>query len=358
MKTLSLTASLCLLLAASAALQAQTRQGTLIQATNLPDISVIGNFQASSVKNDSSKTGFAMKEIELALQGYLYPTIRSDIFLGIHKEDGETSVHLEEAYLTFSSLGEGLGAKAGKKLLSFGKQNSRHPEQWAWSEKPQSITNFLGEEGLGAEGISVDWLLPVPFFLQAELGFWQNTPHAHDAHEEGSEETHSTFAWSNWLTQARLWSSVAPIEDAEFEWGISYLTGSGADYVTHTDEAKLWGTDMTFRYWMADKSEITLQSEWMTLNRNTEDHSFDRWGGYAYVGYKPNKTWEFGLRGDYAETAEEDKGLSKSLSLIATYQLTETSKFRLHYQNDLDKDNHGIFAQMLFGVGPHSHILQ
>jgi hypothetical protein len=336
-------------------LEAQTRQGSVITATNLPDISVMGNFQASTVHGDAENTGFAMKEIELAIQGYLYPTVRSDIFLGLHQEDGETHLDVEEAFLTFSGVSEGLGFKVGKKKLSIGKQNSLHPEQWLWVNQPQVVTDFLGSEGVSAEGVSVEYVLPLPFFLQAELGVWQKKGAAHE-HEEEAEE--SAFAWSSWLTNARLWSSVAPMKDMEVEWGVSFLAGSGAEFQEYRDLATLWGTDVTLRYWLEDGAKLMMQGEAFALKREVEDAVIDRVGGYGYLGYKPNKSWEFGIRGDYSPTAELTKTEYKTASLIGTYQLTETSKFRLEYKQDLIAEDHGIFAQILFGVGPHSHVLQ
>ena len=337
-------------------ISAQARPSATPLATKLPDISLVGNFQASSVKNDPDKTGFAMKEIELAIQGYLYPTVRSDVFIGIHQEGGESEVHVEEAFLTFSGVAEGLGFKVGKKRLSIGKQNTLHPEQWAWVEQPLVVSDFLGAEGLAAEGASLEYVLPTPFFLQAELGFWQKKGGAH--HEEEGSEDHEAFAWANWLSHARLWSSVAPVDNSELEIGLSYLMGDGAEYKESRDQVRLWGGDVTFRYWMPDGARVVMQGEVLGLRRELSEATLDRFGGYGYVGYRPNTQWEFGIRGDYSESMEETKRLQKVLSAIGTYQLTETSKFRVQYNHDLAADNHGVFAQVLFGVGPHSHVLQ
>lgn len=330
---------------------AETLQGSVITATNLPDISVLGNFQASSVHNDPDKTGFAMKEIELSLQGYLYPTIRSDVFLGIHQENGETGIDMEEAFLTFSGVSEGFGFKVGKKKLSVGKQNSLHSEQWALVELPLAVSDFLGEEGVSAEGVSMEYILPLPFFLQAELGFWKQS--AKSATEDSQIE--KPFMWSNWLTNARLWASVAPADNMELEWGLSYLIGSGPEFQEYRDSATLLGTDMTLRYWLEDGSKVVFQGEAFALQREVQESVLNRVGGYGYMGYKPDRRWEFGMRGDYSQSAALTETVQETLSLIGTYQLTETSKFRLQYTHDLMGDDHGLFAQILFGVGPHSH---
>lgn len=340
-------------LAAMGTLFAQTKQGITVVPTNLPDISVIGNFQASTVKNNPDKTGFSLKEIELAIQGYLYPDIRSDVFIGLHKEDGKTEVHLEEAYLTFSTLTEGVGAKLGKKLLSVGKQNVLHPEQWAWIEKPSVVTHFLGEEGTAAEGVSLDWLVPAPFFLQLDVGVWQQT--AGHTHEEGESEP--AFVWSDWLTHARLWSSVAPVDTMEFELGVSYLMGKGPEFKEEKDDAMLLGVDMTYRIWDGVARWI-VQGEVFSLNRVVDDTAFNRFGGYGYLGYRPDRYWDYGVRIDHSQSAALAAVTTRTISLLGTYQLTETSKMRVQYSHDLVADNHGVYAQMVFGMGPHSHVLQ
>ncbi len=340
-------------------ISAQTPPAVAPLATKLPDISMMGNFQFSAPKEGPKKHGFSIKEVELAIQGYLYPTVRGDVFIGLHQEDGGLDVHLEEAFLTFSGVSEGVGIKAGKKLLSVGKQNVLHPEQWAWIDKPLVIADFLGKEGLSAEGVSVEYLLPLPFFLQADLGVWQQNAGHHDDEEDAEDSDHEdSFSWSDWLANARIWSSVAPAENMEMEMGVSYLQGHGPEHKSSRDDVRLLGGDLTLRYWMADGAKLIVQGEFLGLRRELADETLSRWGWYSYAGYRPSREWEFGLRGDYSESAEETKDMQKAVSAIGTYQLTETSKFRLQYTHDLEGNNHGVFAQILFGVGPHSHVLQ
>ena len=141
-------------------------------ATDLPDISVIGNFLG---KKTDKKKSFTVQEIEFAFQHYLYPTVRSDIFVGLHKEEnGTRKIELEEGYVTFSDLMGvlmpnqniklGLGAKVGKKLVGIGRINPLHPGQWQFTDRPIAVTQFLGEHGLAAEGGELSYLLPLPFF--------------------------------------------------------------------------------------------------------------------------------------------------------------------------------------------------
>ena len=68
------------------------------KVTDLPNISVIGNIIGES--NDHKKS-LDVKDIEFSFQHYLYPSVKADIFLGLHKENGKRSLELEEGYVTF-----------------------------------------------------------------------------------------------------------------------------------------------------------------------------------------------------------------------------------------------------------------
>ena len=101
------------------------------KVTEVPDISVIGNFigqQSKTVKE------FNVGEIEFAFQHYLYPDVKAEVFAALHKENGERKFELEEAFVTFSDLfgtlfpnklsGLGIGAIVGQKRIGIGKENS------------------------------------------------------------------------------------------------------------------------------------------------------------------------------------------------------------------------------------------
>ena len=198
-------------------LSTNTYAQTTKEVTDLPDISVIGNFMATHT--DSSKS-FDVKEIEFSFQHYLYPSVKADVFAALHKENGERKFELEEAYITFSDLYNvlvpnsatnlGLGAIVGSKLLNIGKTNPLHPEQWDFVDRPLVLKNFLGnEEGLSAEGGQLMYLLPVPFFSQIELGYWTA-----NKHEEEEGATHSGIEYENRLFTGRLWNSV-PLSETQ-----------------------------------------------------------------------------------------------------------------------------------------------
>ncbi len=66
-------------------------QGMRGTPANLPDISLIGviDGHTSSDKADDTRDKLEFNEVETAFQGYIYPEMKADVFLALHKHDGE-----------------------------------------------------------------------------------------------------------------------------------------------------------------------------------------------------------------------------------------------------------------------------
>jgi hypothetical protein len=86
-----------------------------------------------------------------------------------------------------------------------------------------------------------------------------------------------------------------------------------------------------------------------------------RLGGFLLGAYKWNRYWEAGIRGDYTKFPFPFDGKEYGASLFLTRFLTEQTSLRLEYRWERDSEfgaGNGIFFQILFGSGPHSHTLQ
>ena len=355
MKKLMLVSTLLLTLSASIVAQSDA-------PTNLPNFSVIGNFLGTHTETSSS---FDVKELEISYQHYLYPSVKVDVFTAFHKEDsGEVAISLEEAYATFSDvLGVafpnytspiGLGAIVGKKRVGFGKLNMLHPEQWLYVDRPLA-TQYLvgGSEGLAAEGGQLNYLLPLPFFSQLEAGLWTVAAH----HEEGEGHSHSGVEYENRLFNTRLWNGFGLSDRQELEFGLNYLIGNvTADEAN--DKVDILGVDLTYSTDLLLDRFLLLKAEayQATYGEEGSDRE-DQLGGFLLANYKLNNYWQTGFR--YSLLGKHgDEGSSQSqLSFMITRQLTETSKFRLQYNSNENSDDM-IAAQFVFGIGPHSHVLQ
>lgn len=328
------------------------------RATELPDISVIGNMVATST--DSNKS-MDVSEIELTFQHYLYPNVKADVFLGLHKEtNGQRTIDLEEGYVTFADslntlipnagLPSGLEAIVGKKRIGIGKINALHPEQWQFTDRPLAIKQFFGQDhGLSGEGIQLAVGLPVPFFSQLEWGYW--TP---SAHEEIAGESHG-IEYENRLISTRLWNSLAVSNDQELQLGFNYLQGNPSAS-SKDNKQTLMGTDITFRQNMGP-GRLTLQGEIYRVEYGDEGESAEKQSG-SYVSGTVDITSEYqaGIRYDQLGKHGDEGNEFSQVAVMLTRQLTETSKFRLQYNSGENVEN-TIYAQFIFGMGPHSHVL-
>jgi hypothetical protein len=341
---------LCLLVATP--LSALTLEKTYKKDGSL-NVSAIGNIQAHHYEHQRDTVN--LNEFELAFQSYIQPEIRADIILAVHEAEGG-ELETEEAYFTFfnpaySVLGlkntplNKVKAKVGQKFFSFGKHNQLHPEQWSTIDKPYAFSEILGEESARGNGAEASVNLPLPFFSELTLGVWD--PAAHD-HEEEEEEEHEELEFGTELALARLWNSVALTEKSELEVGFSLLQG-GEDAEGHTTAVS--GLDVTYTHKLGAFNNLKLQGEWLSTTGE-----YERVGGYLLGAYRASKWWEFGTRLDHLgeHDDEEEKQL---VSVYVMKQLTEVSKLKLQYTGGEDDDTR-ISAQIIFGVGPHSHVLQ
>ena len=339
-----------------------TTAQTAKTVTDLPDVSVIGNFLNTS---SSSKKSFDVKEIELTFQHYLYPSVSAWVTTAFHKgDDGKTEFELEEAYVNFADLTSvllpelnldlGIGAIVGKKLLNIGKTNPLHPEQWAFVDRSIVIEQFFGkEEGLAGEGAQASYLLPISFFSQVEVGYWAASAHA----QEGEEEESHGVEYSNKLLTTRLWNGFDLSDTQSFEIGANFLRGN-ATASSKDDQQDVMGFDLTYLQDLGKNQSLKLQAEYYQATYGEEGEArADQTGGYLSAFYKMNKHYQAGLR--YATLGKHgDEGnVQNQWSAILTRQLTETSKLRIQYNTGENVED-TVYLQMLFGIGPHSHVLQ
>lgn len=305
------------------------------------------HFKPSEQADDS----IGLKELELTLTGKVHPGVDATAIIGLHQEDGEFHTEIENGFLEFAGLSDGLSISIGRKFIPFGKQNTLHPEQWPMILSPAVYTSFIGEHALTGDGLATEYLLPVPFFSRLEIGYWKNTAE----HEEDDEA--ASFAPTHYITSARLWNSISLTKESEFELGFSGLQGSGPEYESIQDEALLLGSDVTFKHWLGPKQRIMVQSELMQLQRKLDGDTLTRTGGFVMASYRTETDCELGFRWDKSQSAS-DEGDTETLSLNVMQKFSETYFGRITYQHDLINDNPALYGQLVFNLGSHTHALQ
>jgi hypothetical protein len=322
-----------------------------------PNISLIGNLQFLHGANTDvfpdhdGRITFA--ELEVAIQDQVAPNMRYDVFINAAAEEG-FEVGMEEGFLTISAIAPGLKARAGRIRVPFGKFNRRHPHQWLHITQPSVIGAFLGPEGLVSNGGVAEYLLPLRgVFAQLEVGRWLTTSEAEDGLGFGAGED---GAWGG-----RFWLGKE-IGGAEVEIGVSAYTGKGEiEELPGRRRKNLLGADLSLRkYWGAYR-RLWLLAEAISHSTCGVGGDAVRWGGFGTLAYRWNRYWEAGARFDYTQYPFPVDGSEIGGSLFLTKYITEQTSLRLEYQFKRMSEGakgHGIFLQILFGSGPHTHELQ
>ncbi|MBU0700301.1 hypothetical protein KKE26_03260 [bacterium] len=101
-------------------------QGLRGVPSNLPDISVTGDIMGliTGDKENKDRNTIHIREIELAFQGYIYPEMRADVFLAMHRHGDHVEPEICEAYVSFLQVIGGLSLQIGKPHINFGKQGA------------------------------------------------------------------------------------------------------------------------------------------------------------------------------------------------------------------------------------------
>jgi hypothetical protein len=384
----SLTPLLMLALALSGA-PAQQPTGdspTPTLATQLPDISVIGNVLGAVSNDDENELDehLRLQELELVLGSQIYPGIRGDAVIALH--DPDFTAEVEEGYVTFEQFTSTLpvGGRFGIVRLPFGKTNPQHPHQLPTIDSPLVVTNLLGDEFLG-NGFELVGLLPTrgSAFLQAQVGRWSPRAHEHEHEEDHDHDNHAErFDFTDTFTMGRLWAGV-PLKNAgELEIGVSRAIGrnihfdpqldAGGNPVLdangdpvmnrHAPDLRLQGYDLTWRHWLSGGRRILLQSEYISNTVITSSGLKRPSDGYYLLGaYRLNPFYEVGARYDWSESQRNIATTESAINAFVTRNLNETTFLRLqavHGTNSAGETRKELWAQIVFGFGPHAHVLQ
>lgn len=113
-----------------------------------------------------TESGLRVQEVELQLSAVVDAFFKTDLILAFPGGEG---VELEEGFVTSQSLPAGLQLKAGRFYAALGRHNLLHAHQYPFLNSPLVHEHLLGPEGLVDDGVSVSWLAPVPWYLEATV---------------------------------------------------------------------------------------------------------------------------------------------------------------------------------------------
>ncbi len=319
-----------------------------------PDLSAIGQVMGGYTDSAGSKNSqdptLRLGEAEIVLDAYLNPYLKGWFTL----TGGEDGIGVEEAYTSVvKGLPWGLGLKAGKHRLDFGKVNPSHPHAYAFIDPPRSLTSLLpgGSDGFNETGLQVSDLLPTP-------GDWASTVSAEVI--EGKQfhpgQDYTSLGWT-----AR-WANDFLIGDiGALETGLS--GASGQDAGRDADPAYLYGGDVKAKFYLPGASQLTAQAEAIYKRGHLSDslptdlRADNRFGWLASVDYRYHTQFNGGALYEQWNRLGDAEKTDRAFRVFAGYAvLEESTLLRVAYERLLEEDRAGVNSvsmQLLFSMGPH-----
>lgn len=348
-----------------------------------PEISILPRFRLESddggqlpARRIFSRPQFTLEEFELAIQSYINPYARADVFLA-KAGTGDEPIEIEEAYATFlRGLPLDLNVRIGKYLAEFGKHNMLHPHAWPFLSKPLSLERFLGDEGINDLGVSASLLLPTGNVLYTRLTLdllrgnsVSTLDPAAGLRAGGAGLTDTVSSEIYYANSGRLMMFFPVSENSDVEIGVSGLTGIHDPYA----KLRFYYSNLDFKYkWKPSTyTSFVLQGEALFNARKiiAEPDARGRrffqnissGGFYLYGDLRFSKIFSIGARYDWSQspysTADKAEG---GAVFFGFYPVEETAAFRLQYQHTRlmppgaeTRAVNSIALQFMFSMGPH-----
>ncbi len=318
------------------------------QTTVNPDISVIGDLITDQEGNISSSG------VEVAVQGYVNPFARADVFL--HKHADHNAIHLEEAVISFErGLPFNMGLRTGKFRPDIGKINKEHAHTLFFIDAPTSMKNLLGDEMWGTFGVEPNWLLPLPWYAKLSVGYFTKAMGESCDHgeEEVEELTHNGDTEKTTAMSARLSHFVDLNDVTHLEIGSGYYRDIENHELPHLHQ--VFELDFKFKWRPNTYRSFTWQGEVFRKSPIENPENKYKIAGYTWMNYQFNKQWNVGVVADFSSDIDEDS--FKSYGAFAGFSpAEESSVFRLVVSQEQhgDEETHfGVKGQIIWALGPH-----
>jgi hypothetical protein len=321
-----------------------------------PNISAIGQVRGGITDATDSPSPkdptLTLGEAEVVLDAALNPFINGNFtFSG-----GEDGVGVEEAYTSVvKGLPGGLGIKAGKYRLGFGKLNPNHPHSYPFLDTPHAWVSLIpgGEEGFNETALQISDLLPTP-------GDWASTISV-DLLEGKSFHPDQEATRLGWLGR---WTNAFLLgEQGALETGLSGAWGT--DNTIHDAFGYLFGGDVKAKFYLAGSSQLTMQAEAVYRHGHVPQADSlperpgieNRSGWVALCDYRYHTQWNIGGLAEQWDRENEVNRTDRAFKLFVGYAvLEESTLLRAAIEKHLvagGDDIHTLSLQLLFSMGPH-----
>lgn len=325
--------------------------------------------------------GFSLAESELGLSASIDPWLRGALNLALAPDN---RVSVEEAYVQTTTLGRGLGLKAGRFFSGVGYLNAQHAHAWDFVDNPLAYQALLGTQ-YGDDGLQLTWLAPTDNYLQLglELGRGRSYPGSDSGRNGAGMAALTAHLGGDW-GDSHSWLAGASVLSARAD--TQALVGTGADggalSQAFSGRTRVWVLDGVWKWapgGNATRTSFKLQGEYLRSTRRGELALDAGSGGHAdayravqsgwYLQgvYQFMPGWRVGLRTERLDPGTPDYGLNAGLlaasdyrprkdSLMVDFSASEFSRVRLQLANDRAREGQSdrqFFVQYQMSLGAH-----
>src|SRR5262245_2041566 len=244
----------------------------------------IGLVLDASVDQRSKAGGnFNFRAAELGLSASVDPFARVYSFMTGSNEGFE----VEEAAAITTSLPWNLTVKGGRFFADFGRLPKNHPHEYPFVNTPLSIERMVGGESR-ADGVEINYLFPLPFFLRATLGGYNKIGEDNDRVDNTKPRAWSRFTY---LGRLNTYFDITDYQSIELGTSLAYTPSVRASGDPVGGDRALGGIDLTYRYQPLDSTTyqgVTVGAELFTnservMRPNDLVQRMQSFGGYSYA---------------------------------------------------------------------------
>ena len=271
----------------------------------------------------------------------------TDVFavIGLHSHEGKSEVHIENVYLQRTGLIDGLTIRAGRQFVPFGYMAQLHTELSPFATVPAVTRHYFAEGNLAADGTSIMYTLPVPFYASVQAGSWT---HTFPTPVEG-------FGVTNRMGQYRVVVGSALTDQLEWSGSMHWMNGDGPTFQTQADRVELIGTDFKLDWEWGENLRLTLLGEALGMNRTLGTQTYQRSGGYA-AAWISDGMWDYGLKTDWVELPGDTLERVQSVSGILNIRHTPAAVLKIEYKHDTGPTpQHQVAMNYVVALGAHNH---
>ena len=314
-----------------------------------PQMAIVGDFAATLADRSGETRHADFREIEFGFKAEADPFLTAEAYLGLHKEDGETHLEVEEAFGRYSNLGRGLSAKFGKIAGAIGRVQRNHVDQLNYLNYPLPIVDVFGDHGFRNTGASLSYLFPGNRFSELTVEFFDasgaeaplfNSGDLSDPAVGGHYRTFFDFS-----------------EDTSAQLGFSFLSGPtmfdpGTGPITGRGD--VYGVDFTMKHQPGGPGRSwTFEAEaFWTKPGGFDERAFGAFGRFAFE-FTPKWFATVGL--DYSEIPGTTD-VHRSFLGGVTRKVTEFHHWRLEFErivSNFESDRNVLTLQFQWVIGAH-----